>query len=55
MDNLAAALETRICSLRDLETLRPEGLPQDELYYVLNRYLENARALCPIQPAALAP
>lgn len=55
LDNLAAALETRICSLRDLETLRPEGLPQDELYYVLNRYLENARALCPIQPAAPAP
>ena len=55
LDNLAAALETRICSLRDLETLRPDGLPQDELYYVLNRYLENARALCPIQPVAPAP
>lgn len=45
LDGLAAALEARISPLRNLAGLRPEGLPRDELYYVLDRYLENARAL----------
>ena len=55
LDALAAALEARICPLRDLDGLRPDGLPRDELYYVLDRYLENARTLCPVPSAAPSP
>lgn len=47
LDALAAALETRIFPLGDLEDLNLDALPRDELYYVLDRYLENARTLCP--------
>ena len=54
LDTLAAALEERICPLHDLDTLRPDGLPHDELYYVLDRYLANARRLCAPEPISLS-
>ena len=53
LDSLAAALEERICPLHDLDALQPDELPRDELYYVLDRYLANARRLCVQEPAAL--
>ena len=54
LDTLAAAPEERICPLHDLDTLRPDGLPHDELYYVLDRYLDNARRLCAPEPISLS-
>lgn len=35
----------RICPLTDFRDLSPERLPKGELYYVVQRYLENAQAL----------
>ena len=51
LDSLAADLEERICPLHDLDTLQLDELPRDELYYVLDRYLTNARRLCTKEPA----
>lgn len=54
LDAIAAALEERIFPIRDLDSLRTDTLPKDELYYVLNRYLANARQLCVQEPAGAA-
>ena len=45
LDALASQLEARISPPRELDSICPDTLPRDELYYVLNRYLENARTL----------
>ena len=45
LDGLALELGRRICPLSDLSGLSLEGLPPGALRYVLQRYLENARAL----------
>ena len=45
LDALASQLEARISPPQELDSVCPDTLPRDELYYVLNRYLENARTL----------
>ena len=45
LDVLASQLEVRISPPRELESINSDALPRDELYYVINRYLENARTL----------
>ncbi len=45
MEALARELETHVDPLRGLEEIHPEVLPRDELYYVISRYLDNARTL----------
>ena len=50
MEALARELETHINPLGGLEEIHPEVLPRDELYYVISRYLDNARLLCEAAP-----
>lgn len=45
LEGLAPQLEGKICPLTDLSGLSAEELPRGELYYVIHRYLENARVL----------
>ncbi len=45
LDPLAQAMGQRICPLTDFHDLSPESLPKGELYYVVQRYLQNAQAL----------